>query len=99
MTIMRLGRVQVRVPNWEESIEYYKNVIGLNETARDENHVYLKAWDEHDHHSVILEKADSAGLDHLAFKVRYAEDLDTYEKKLNDYGVATRTYSCWNTNC
>ena len=44
--------------------------------------MYLKAWDEHDHHSVILEKADSAGLDHLAFKVRNEEDLDMYEKKL-----------------
>lgn len=89
MTLLRLGRVQLRVPNWEETIDYYKNVIGLIETARDENHVYLKAWDEHDHHSVILRKADTAGLDHLAFKVRYDEDLDIYEKKLNDYGVKT----------
>ena len=70
MAIMRLGRVQIRVPNWEKSVHYYKNVIGLIETARDENHVYLKAWDEHDHHSVILEKSESAGLEHLAFKVK-----------------------------
>lgn len=87
MAIMRLGRVQIRVPNWEKSIEYYKNVIGLIETARDDNHVYLKAWDEYDHHSVILEKADSAGLDHLAFKVKNEEDLEIYEQKLIDYGV------------
>ncbi|HBI03775.1 MAG TPA: catechol 2,3-dioxygenase [Paenibacillaceae bacterium] len=88
MAIMRLGRVQLRVPNWEKSVHYYKNVIGLIETARDENHVYLKCWDEHDHHSVILEKADTAGLDHLAFKCETAEDLDIYERKLVDYGVA-----------
>lgn len=87
MAIMRLGRVQLRCPNWEKSVHYYKNVLGLIETARDENLVYLKAWDEHDHHSVILEKADSAGLDHLAFKVENAEDLDFYEKKLIEYGV------------
>ncbi|HBI02657.1 MAG TPA: catechol 2,3-dioxygenase, partial [Paenibacillaceae bacterium] len=87
MAIMRLGRVQLRCPNWEKSVHYYKNVLGLIETARDENHVYLKAWDERDHHSVILEKADSAGLDHLAFKVENAEDLDYYEKKLIEYGV------------
>jgi catechol 2,3-dioxygenase len=88
MAIIRLGRVQLRCPNWEKSVHYYKNVLGLIETARDENHVYLKAWDEHDHHSVILEKADSAGLDHLAFKVETAEDLDIYEQKLIEYGVA-----------
>ncbi|WP_071396225.1 catechol 2,3-dioxygenase [Bacillus tuaregi] len=89
MPIMRLGHVQLRVPNWEASVDYYKNVLGLIETARDEKHVYLKAWDEYDHHSVILEKADSAGLEHLAFKVRYKEDLDMYEQKLQDYGVVT----------
>ena len=32
----------------------------------------MKAWDEWDHHSVILEKSDSAGMDHLAFKVTNA---------------------------
>lgn len=87
MAIMRLGRVQLRCPNWEKTVDYYKNVIGLIETARDENHVYLKAWDEHDHHSVILEKAESAGLDHLAFKCESPEDLDYYEQKLIEYGV------------
>jgi catechol 2,3-dioxygenase len=87
MGIMRLGRVQLRCQNWEKSIEYYKNVIGLIETARDENHVYLKAWDEYDHHSVILEKSDSAGLEHLAFKVQNESDLPYYEQKLIEYGV------------
>jgi catechol 2,3-dioxygenase len=92
MGIMRLGRIQLRCHNWEKSVEYYKQVIGLVETARDENHVYLKAWDEYDHHSVILEKSDSAGLDHLAFKVKDEADLDYYEQKLIEYGVeVTRT--------
>jgi catechol 2,3-dioxygenase len=89
MGILRTGRVQLRMTNWEESINYYKNVLGLVETAREDGLVYLKAWDEHDHHSVILQKADTAGLEHLAFKVESPEDLDIYEKKLNDYGVAT----------
>ena len=89
MGILRTGRVQLRMTNWEESINYYKNVLGLIETAREDDLVYLKAWDEHDHHSVILQKADTAGLEHLAFKVESPEDLDMYEKKLNDYGVAT----------
>ena len=89
MGILRTGRVQLRMTNWEESINYYKNVLGLIEVAREDDLVYLKAWDEHDHHSVILQKADTAGLEHLGFKVESPEDLDMYEKKLNDYGVAT----------
>lgn len=90
MAIMRLGRVEIGCPNWEKSIEYYKNVMGLLETAREEDRVYLKAWDEHDHHSVILKKTDSAGLIHLAFKCEYASDLDLYEEKLNNFGITTK---------
>lgn len=89
MAILRLGRVQLRMTNWEESIDYYKNVVGLIETAREDDLVYLKAWDEHDHHSVILQKSDKAGLEHLAFKCDSPDDLDMYEKKLNEYGVET----------
>lgn len=90
MAIMRLGRVEVRCPNWDESVHYYKNVLGLIETAREDNRVYLKAWDEHDHHSVILQKADTAGLEHMAFKCETAEDLDIYEKKLKEYGLSVQ---------
>ena len=98
MAIMRLGRVEVRCPNWEKSIDYYKRVIGLIETAREEDRVYLKAWDEHDHHSVILKKADSAGLEHLAFKCEFASDLDLYEQKLNNIWDLYRTCTGRNSN-
>ena len=67
--IMRIGRVELKVFDLEQSVEYYTNVIGLEETGRVGDSVYLKAWDEYDHHSLILTKSNSAGLAHLAFKV------------------------------
>ena len=36
-----------------------------------------------------MKKADSAGLEHLAFKCEFASDLDLYEEKLNIYGIDT----------
>ena len=50
-------------------------MIGLEETGRMGESVYLKAWDEYDHHSVILTKSNTAGLAHLAFKVETVDDL------------------------
>ncbi|MDF2903689.1 MAG: catechol 2,3 dioxygenase [Bacillus sp. (in: firmicutes)] len=87
MAIIRVGRVELRVMDLEKSAEYYRNVIGLEETGRDDNSVYLKAWDEFDHHSIILTKADSAGMEHLAFKVTGPTDLDYYEMKIEQYGI------------
>ena len=89
--VLRPGHAQLRVLDLEESINFYSNVLGLTETGRDaQGRVYLKAWDERDHHSVIIRQADTAGIDFFAFKVDSEATLDKLEKDLNNYGVATR---------
>lgn len=93
MGVMRLGRVEVRVMDLEKSIDYYSNVIGLQMTARENNRAYFKAWDEEDHHSLILVESDHPGLEHLAFKVRYEQDLDRFEKALEQNGIRVNRVS------
>lgn len=87
MGVMRLGRVEIRVLDLEKSIDYYSNVIGLQLMARENTCAYFKAWDEEDHHSLILKEADYPGLEHMAFKVRFEQDLEQFEKALEQYGV------------
>ncbi|WP_066251511.1 catechol 2,3-dioxygenase [Neobacillus drentensis] len=84
--ILRAGRLELRVFDLEKSVDYYKNVIGLDVTAQDENRVYFKAWDEFDHHSLILQKSDSAGMDHMAFKVADHAALELLEYKIEQFG-------------
>ena len=55
--VLRIGRVELRVLDLDKSVDYYTNIIGLEETGRIGDSVYLKAWDEFDHHSVILTKS------------------------------------------
>ncbi|UCV01677.1 catechol 2,3-dioxygenase [Dechloromonas denitrificans] len=88
--VMRPGHVQVRVLDMDESIHFYGNVLGLVETGRDAaGRVYFKAWDEHDHHSVILRQAESAGMDFIGFKVRDRATLEKLDADLQAYGVKT----------
>lgn len=88
--VLRPGHAQLRVLDLEEGVRHYRDVLGLVETARDaQGRVYMKCWDERDHHSVILREADRAGLDFVGFKVLDKATLDDLEKKLNDYGVTT----------
>ncbi|MFD3445909.1 catechol 2,3-dioxygenase [Microbacteriaceae bacterium 4G12] len=93
MGIMRIGRAELRVLDLDEAVNYYKNVIGLEVTGRSHDQVYLKAWDEYDHHSLILKKSDTAGLEHFAFKVETLEDLAKYEKRVEQFGCTTRRIS------
>jgi len=80
MSILRLSHVEVRVPDLELATAYYCEVVGMYETARESERVFLKCWDEHQHHSVVLTWEPTHGLNHFGFKVTELEvgdpDLD-----------------------
>ena len=79
MTILRLSHVELRVPDLELATAYYSEVVGMIETGRDSDRVFLKCWDEQQHHSVVLTMEPTHGLNHFGFKVTDAEDLDHYQ--------------------
>ena len=88
--VLRPGHIQIRVMDLAEGVRHYRDVLGLEEMGRDDSgRVYLRGWDERDHHSVILREADSAGMDFMAFKVLDEATLDRLEADLNAYGVNT----------
>ena len=92
MSILRLSHVEVRVPDLELATAYYCEVVGLIETARESERVFLKGWDEHQHHSVVLTWEPTHGLNHFGFKVTELEDLDLYSARLKEAGVDVVRY-------
>jgi catechol 2,3-dioxygenase len=88
--VLRPGHAQVRVLNLEESVRFYRDVLGLVETGRDaQGRVYFKCWDERDHSSYVIREADSAGLDFFAFKVLDKATLEQLDADLRAYGLKT----------
>ena len=74
--VLRPGHVALRVLDLDAAVKHYVNVIGLQETGRDDKgRVYLKAWDEADHHSVVLRETDKSGMDYVGFRVDSPETL------------------------
>ena len=92
MSILRLSHVEIRVPDLELATAYYSEVVGLLETAREPERVFMKCWDEHQHHSVVLTYAPTHGLSHFGFKVTDAADIDHYASRLGQAGLAVRRY-------
>jgi catechol 2,3-dioxygenase len=92
MGILRLSHVEIRVPDLELAAAYYTEVLGLIETSRQAEKVWLKCWDELQHHSVVISYAPSYGLDVVGFKLQEPEDLDHYAERLAAAGVATRRF-------
>ena len=88
--VLRPGHFQMRVLDLEESVKFYRDVMGLVEQGRDkQGRVYFKAWDERDHNSFIIRQADRAGVDFFGFKVESREALEKLDADLKAFGVKT----------
>lgn len=85
--ILRPGLIQLRVLDLDRTLNFYKNVLGLNEVCRTpEGKVCLKCPDEFDHHSVTLRKSDVAGFDFAAFKVDSPATLEKMKDAVIRFG-------------
>lgn len=93
MGILRLAHVDLRVPDLDLATAYYTEVIGMQLVERDDDTVYLKCWDEADHHSVRLRYANRNGLDQISFKVEAEDDLAVLERRVEGYGFAVKRIS------
>ena len=84
---LRPGLVQMRVLDLDRTLDFYVNVLGLNEVGRTaDGRVMLKGFDEFDHHSVTLRLADAAGLDYVAFKAMGPKTLEMIKERTVNFG-------------
>lgn len=89
---LRPGLVQMRVLDLDRTLDFYKNVLGLDEVCRtNDGKVCLKGYDEFDHHSLTLRLADRAGFDFAAFKVGSPEELEQMKAAVEAFGYPVDT--------
>lgn len=91
--ILRLGHVDVTVTDLDLASAYYTGVMGMDVVLRDEDSVYLKCWDEEDHHSLRLRYAPRTGMDLMSFKVHHEDDLGDLENSVARYGFPVQRIS------
>lgn len=90
MGIAHLAHAELRVNDLEASRDFFTGVLGLFVSAEDDDHVYLRAWQDWDHHSLLLTRAGTSGLEHVAWRVDSAEALTEFERGLKRLGIETR---------
>lgn len=91
--ITRLGFVEVQVNDLSQANNFYSQILGLQETQKEDGKLCFKCWDEYDHHSVVLRKAGCPGLVKIGWKVESARDLEQLEKKIEVYGIKSTRIS------
>jgi catechol 2,3-dioxygenase len=89
--IMRAAFVELQVTDLAASEHFYSQLLGMIVSARTEDAVYLRGWEERQHHSLILRRAPVVTAARLGFRVRAERDLDLLAEHFGALGSTT----CW----
>ena len=74
--IMRAALVELRVTDLAASEHFYAELLGMIVTTRTDGAVYLRGWEERQHHSLVLRKSDEPAVARLGLRVRAESDLE-----------------------
>ncbi len=85
--VIRAAYAELIVSDIAASRAFYVGVLGLVVTYEDENTLYLRAFEEYLHHSIILRKGPVPALAVLAYRVRSAAELDAAVEYYTQLGV------------
>jgi 3,4-dihydroxyphenylacetate 2,3-dioxygenase len=88
--IVRSGHGEFRVTDLERARHFYVDLLGLVETERTANTLYLRGYEDRDHHALVLRKAESPGAGPMAFRVASDDDLDRLEHYFNTEELPVR---------
>ena len=68
LDIAHLGHVELLTPRPEESRRFFTEVMGMTESGRQGDSVYLRGWDDYERYSLQLTAAPASGLSIWAFE-------------------------------
>jgi 3,4-dihydroxyphenylacetate 2,3-dioxygenase len=74
--IMRAALVELRVRDLEASLHFYAELLGMVVSARTDDAVFLRGWEERQHHSLILRADDRPAVARLGLRVRAEDHLE-----------------------
>ena len=84
--IAQLAHIELLTPRLEESVWFFREVLGLEESGRQGRSVYMRAYEDFYHHTLQLTDAAGPGLGHVAWRACSAEDLKTAARSLEGAG-------------
>jgi catechol 2,3-dioxygenase len=88
--IMRAAFVELQVTDLAASEHFYAELLGMIVSARSDDAVFLRGWEERQHHSLILRQAPVATASRLGFRVRSDHDLDLAAEHFAGEGLTMR---------
>jgi catechol 2,3-dioxygenase len=85
--VIRCAYAELIVTDLAASRAFYVDVLGLVVTDEDDDAIYLRAFEEYLHHSLVIRRGPVAALAVLAYRVRSEAELDVAVKYYTALGA------------
>ena len=73
--VAHLGHAELLTPEPERSLWFFTEVLGLTENGSAGSSVYLRTWDDYEHHSLKLTASATSGLRRTGLRAASEEAL------------------------
>jgi catechol 2,3-dioxygenase len=87
MPITHLGHAELLVPDLAASKSFFTDIMGLQVSQETEGRVFLRAWQDWDHHTLVLTESPEPGLAHLGWRVPTKADADELRGRLEQLEI------------
>lgn len=85
--LSQLAHFEVLTPTLDDSLAFYTDVLGLEQTERTGGSVYLRGWGDWFHHTLQLTQADAPGLGHIAWRALGPDQLARAVERIEATGL------------
>lgn len=89
MPVAHLGHVELLVPDLDASTAFFRNMIGLEISDEQDGRVFLRAWQDFDHHTLVLTEASEPAMGHIGWRVPTKAQTEEIEHELEARGIET----------
>jgi catechol 2,3-dioxygenase len=85
--ISQLSHVEVMAEDLEASLGFYTNLLGFQESGREDRSIHLRAWGDHFYGTLKLTEGAGPTLSHFGWRTEGPEELKTLAARLEQAGV------------
>ncbi len=85
--LAHLAHVELLTPKLDESTRFFHDILGMYITETHSDSVYLRAYDDYEHHTLKLTASKTNGIGHFAWRTRTAESLENRVKAIEATGL------------
>jgi catechol 2,3-dioxygenase len=85
--IAHLAHVEMLTPKPDESLHFFTQILSMSITATQGDSVYLRAYDDYEHHTLKLTASPKPGIRHFAWRARSVQALERRVAALEASGL------------